>query len=180
MTIKEFLFSNKYGSLRYKVIRFFKHKLPFTKTWNEYHNPWYHWWLARKYFKRPKAHFHCGKMIWFFGFPCRRDYLNPIIDFRMSSLGWKNKFYDYRHEWDPYISVVFFRKWQLLWIFNWVNKNDHSSHIRSMATWEAILDHVFENKDVDWCVKHHIWSSDFGDINVKIDIRENLKWTGTK
>lgn len=174
MTIKEFLFSNKYGSLRYKVIRFFKHKLPFTRTWNEYHNPWYHWWKAREYFKRPKAHFYCGNMTWFFGFPCREDYLNSILDIRFSSLGWKTKYDSYRHEWDPYISIVFFRKWQLLWVFNWVNENDDFSHTRSMATWEAILDYLHNNFSIEDCIKRHTWEGNKHGKEYEITILPNV------
>ena len=174
MTIKEFLFSNKYGSLKYKVVRLFRHKLPFTKTWNMYHNPLYYWWKARKYFKRPKAHFHCGNIVWFFGFPCRKDYLNPVIDFRMSSLGWKYKWDTCRHEWDPYISILFFRRWQLLWVFNWVKKEDEFGHIRSMATWEAILDYVHNKFTIEKCIKRHTWEGSKHGEEYEITILPNI------
>lgn len=174
MTIKEFLFSNKYGSLRYKVIRFFKHKLPFTKTWNRYHNPLYYWWKSRKVFKRPKAHFHIGKIEWFFGFPCRRDYLNCFIDFRMCGLGWKDKWDSPRHEWDPYIAITFFRKWWLIWIFNWSNKEENSS-LRSMATWEAMLDYLYYNKSIEECIARHAWKGEKNGIETITTIHKNLK-----
>lgn len=174
MTLKEKLFSKKYGSLRYKLSYFFDSKIPFiSKNWNEYRNPFYHWWKARKYFKRPKAHFRAGKITWFFGFPCNKKYLNLILDIRFSALGWKNKYYDFRHEWDPYISIVFFRKWQLLWIFNWYDKKDENSSTRSMATWEAILDHIYGNYTIKQCIKRHVWGNLKDDT--KITIHLNLK-----
>lgn len=173
MILKEKLFSKKYGSLYYRLSYFFKHKIPFTKSWNEYHNPWYHWWKARKYFKKPKCHLHKGKLTWFFGFPCDKKYLNSILDIRFSSLGWKDKYNSPRHEWDPYISIVFFRKYQLLWIFNWINKKDKFSDTRSMATWESILDYIYYNESIEHCKKTHIWNN----INTseKITIDSNLK-----
>lgn len=170
MTIKEFLFSSKYGSLCYII----EHRLPFTKTWNLYHNPLYYWWKTREYFKRPKAHFHCGKMVWFFGFPCRRDYLNPIIDFRISSLGWKNKWENCVHEWDPYISIVLFRKWQLLWTFNWIKEEDAFSHIRSIATWEAMLDYFYNKLSIEECIKRHTWEGNKHGKEYKITILPNI------
>ena len=173
MNLKKFLFTKKYGSLYYRLSYFFKHKIPFTKAWNEYHNPFIHWWKARAYFKRPKSHFHIGKIVWFFGFPIRKDYLNSIIDIRLSSLGWKNKYTEYRHEWDPYISIVFFRKWQLLWVFNWENKSDKNSNTRSMATWEALLDFIYTKKNIQQCIKSHIWSN--LQTNEDITIEPNLK-----
>ena len=175
MNWKKYLFSNEYGSLRYKIKYFFKHKIPFTRSWNRYHNPLHHWWKARNVFKRPKAHFYCGKLTWFFGFPCRKDYLNKILDIRFSSLGWKTKYDSYRHEWDPYISIVFFRKWQLLWVFNWVDKNDELSYTRSMATWEALLEYLHLNIPIDSCIRRHTWESGFGEISYKITIHKNLK-----
>lgn len=176
MKIKKFLFSKEYGSLYYKLSCFFKFKMPFvSKLWNEYHNPLYHWWKGRKYFKRPKAHLHIGNVEWFFGFPCRKDYLNPIIDFRMSGLGWKDKWNTPRHEWDPYISITLFRKWQILWMFNWVNKNDKNSATRSMATWEALLDHIYYKKSILTCIKYHSWNSCLGKDAEKITIESNLK-----
>lgn len=160
MMFKEWPFSNKYGSLKYKIRRFFNYKIPFiSPKWYEWHFPLYHWWKARKCFKRPKAHFRAGKIMWFFGFPCRRDYLNPILDIRFESLGWKDKYDSPRHEWDPYISIVLFRKWQLLWIFNWCNPKDKYSSIRSMATWEAILDYLYYKKSKEQIIEEHVWGS---------------------
>ena len=166
MTIKEYLFSKKYGSLYNRLSYFFKYKLPFSKYWNEYHNPLYHWWKVRKYFKKPKCHFYKGKITWFFGFPMRKDYLNPILDIRFSALGWKSKWNDFRHEWDPYISIVFFRKWQLLWIFNWIDPNNKDSGIKSMATWEAILDVLYNKKSLSESIEDNTWGEK---SEIKID-----------
>lgn len=127
MNLKEYLFSKKYGSLRYWVSYFFHSKIPFISPgWNEYKNPWYHWWKAREYFKRPEAHFLFRKRFWTFGLPARRDYYNPVVDIGFHALGWKDKWDSPRHEWDPMIYITFFRTWHLLWIFNWVVKGEES------------------------------------------------------
>lgn len=87
MNVKEYLTSKKYGSLRYKLSYFFHSKIPFLSPgWNEYRNPWYHWWKARKYFKRPRPTFYLERT---FGLPIRRDYYSPVIGFH--ALGWKDK-----------------------------------------------------------------------------------------
>ena len=71
------------------------------EIWNEYHNPFYIWWKCRKYFKFPNIKIHTGGLTWFFGYPICKEYLNKFIDFRMSALGWKDKYNSPRHEWDP-------------------------------------------------------------------------------
>ena len=140
--------------------------------WNQYNNPYYYWWKARKYFKRPKINFMFGREIWFFGLPVRRDYYNRIIDFRLSGLGWKTKYDECRHEWDPYICITFFRTWHLIWIFNWISKKDSTSGTRSMLTWEAILEYVVNKTDI-YTIKNSFGAISNGG---KITIEPNLKW----
>ena len=171
MNWKNYLFSKEYGSLYYRLSYFFKYQLPFSKGWNTYHNPWYHWWKARKYFKRPKAHFLFTKNFWTFGLPCRRDYYNPILSINFDALGWKDKYNSPRHEWDPMINIVFFRTWHLIWIFNWVDKTDDHSNTRSAATWEAILDYLYYSVPNDQLSKNHIWMCE----DEIITINQNMK-----
>ena len=175
MKFKEYLFSKKYGSLYYRLSYFFGHKLPFSHGWNEYHNPLYPWFKCRKYFRRPNIHLLKGKNIWFFGLPCRRDYYNKIIDIRFSSLGWKDKYNSPRHEWDPYISIVFLRKYHLIWIFNYVVKGDSNGSTRNIATWEAMLDYLFYGRTLDQCKKSHVWLSGLYENAKEITINRNLK-----
>ena len=99
------------------------------------------WWKARKVFKRPKCHFIFGKDLWFFGLYINPKFYKPIIHIKYSSLGWKTKWDEYRHEWDPYFQIVLFRKWHFIWIFNWIDIKDETTQTSSMATWEAILDY---------------------------------------
>lgn len=166
MKLKDFLFSTKYGSILYHFKYYFGHKLPFSKYWWEYNFPYYHWWSVRKYFKRPKAHLYIGKPMWFFGFPLSQ-YLNPIIDVRLHGLMWKDKWNSPRHECDPYFSIMLFEKWHFLWTFNWMDKKDEYDNTRSMATWEAVLDILYYNKDIEWCKKRHVWLSK--DYRITID-----------
>ena len=175
MTLKDFLFSKKHGSIYYKYNYNIKYKLPFSRLWHQFHNPYYYWWKVRNLFKRPKAHFHAGETQYFFGFPCNKSYLNKVLDIRLSGLGWKSKFDSPRHEWDPYISIVFFRKWQLLWIFNWVDLKEEHSHTRSMATWEAILDIVVFKKGFEETIGRHTWQCYKYGNKVDVTIDPNLK-----
>lgn len=175
MTIKEFLFTKKYRSLRYRLSYFFHYQMIFSKGWNEYHNPWYHWWKVRKQFKRPKAHFSFLKNFWTFGLPIRKEYYNPILDIGFYALGWKDKFNSPRHEWDPMINIVFFRKWHLFWVFNWVKKGDHESSVKSMATWEAILDILYYKHTLEKAIEDNTWSSPLGEEKKYTTIHSNLK-----
>jgi len=58
------------------------------------------------------------------------------IGFDFVSLGWKTKYDDYRHEWNPLISFVFF-KWQIAVMMI----PDHDSHY-----WESWLYYTRETK----------------------------------
>ena len=181
MSIKEFLFTKKYGSLFYRFHYFFNYKIPFiSKGWNTYHNPWYYWWKVRKYFKRPKAHFAFLKNYWTYGLPIRRNYYNPIIDIGFHALGWKDKYNSPRHEYDPMINIVFFRKWHLFWVFNWVEKDNKESYTKSMATWEAILDTLYYNSTLEQAIKDNVWSSGFNEDKKYITIDSNLKYGHSK
>lgn len=136
----------------WKLINKLKRKI---NAWNEYSNPIYHWWKARKYFQFPYIKFYMGKPHWFFGFPINKKYINPFIDIRSSAVGWKDKYDSPRHEWNPYISITFFRKFRLLWIFTYCN--DRSNLIYDTATWEAILDYIYYNKNIEQCIKNNTW-----------------------
>jgi hypothetical protein len=143
------------------------------KLWNLYNNPFYHWWLVRKEFKRPKCHFIFKKNLWFFGLYINPTYYNRFIHIRTSAVGWKDKYDIPRHEWDPFIQIVFFRKWHMVWLFNWVDKTDQRSYISSMATWEAILDRIYYNKDLQTSINENTWgdATEGSEINILKNIR---------
>lgn len=140
-------------------------------SYNRYHNPFYIWWKCRNYFKRPKCHFLYGKNIWFFGLYIDKKYYNPIIHFRTSAVGWKWKWDEPRHEWDPFIQICLFRKYHLIWVFNWVKKDDKKSYVRSMATWEAILSYLYNKKNL----VDSIVANEWGENDEIITPLDNLK-----
>lgn len=143
------------------------------KFFNRNCNPFYYYWKVRKIFKRPKCHLIIKKDLWFFGLPIRKDYYNPIITIRFSGLGWKWKYDEVRHEWDPHIQICLFRKYHIVWIFNWINKYDKGdSNIISMATWEAILDYLYNHKTIQECINYHAWDSNGRTLTIKENIRK--------
>ena len=91
----------------------------------------------------------------------------------MSALGWKDKYNSPRHEWDPYISIVLFRKWQLLILFGYWGKTNDG--VKDLATWEAMLDYLYYNIPIDKLIDRHTWGSINGDKEV-ITIKEFVKW----
>lgn len=146
------------------------------KFFNEYSNPFYTWWKVRKIFKRPKCHVLIGKRVWFFGIAIRDEYYNPIISIKTSNVGWKWKYDEVRHEWDPYIQIRFFRKWDIIFVFDWISKEDRDSTCRSMATWEAILDYLYNDKSIQECIKYHVWGAKLRENNSsEITIHKNIR-----
>lgn len=141
------------------------------KVKNEFKNPFYHWWKVRKEFKRPKCHFIFKKDLWFFGLYIKREYYNKFIHIRTSAVGWKDKYDSPRHEWDPFVQIVFFRKWHMCWVFNWIDPKDPKSYVKSMATWEAILNRIYYSKTLDACIDENTWGDDSGE---EYDIKENV------
>lgn len=150
----------------------------FTKHWNEYNNPFYVWWECQDWFHRPNCHIYCGKKIWFFGLPITDRYYNKILDIRFSAIGWKWKYERIEHEWDPYISITLFKKWQLIFIFNYITKDDEDSSTRNIATWEAMLDMVYNNKTLYQVVNRHQWCKSVDNRKEVITIKDNLSYDG--
>ena len=140
---------------------------------NDYYNPFYIWWRCKKWFNFPHIHFYHGHILGYYGMPCSKDYYNKFIDFHIRALGWKTKYDSFRHEYDPYIAITFFRKWQLLWTFNYVTTGDKNSWVRNLATWEAMLEMTYDKKSLSYVVNNHKWG-----IKGEIDICKNLTWSG--
>lgn len=140
------------------------------EIWNNYHNPLYIWWKCRKYFKFPQIKLYVGKPIWFFGFPLNR-YINKFIDIRFSALGWKTKFDDFRHEHDPYISLILFNRLEFLITFGYWGRKQ-SDICRDLATWESMLDFLYKDIPVNRSSEVHRWEGS----NDLTTIEENIKW----
>ena len=161
-----------------------------VSLWSAYHNPLHYWWKARKHFKMPKPRFICGKYHGYFGLPISDDYYGTL-NLHCVGLGWKEKFGTPRHEWDPIVCVTFtspFRtrhsfnganfsyhqQYWIGWVFNWVERDDDDSHVRSVATWEAMLDVVVYGRSIDYAREHHVWHGD-GKITIDGNLRNPRK-----
>ena len=143
--------------------------------WNQYHNPYYYWWRVRAYFKRPRVHLaHAGKTTWFYGLPIMNEYYKKILDIRLLGLGWKTKYDEVRHEWDPYLAITILRRYQIIWVWNWIDVKDEHSHVRSIATWEAILDVLYSHVPAQEVESHHQWFASVDSSKI-ISIKNNMK-----
>lgn len=130
------------------------------KIWNQYNNPYYYWWKVRKHFVRPKWKlvYHGKEPTWFYGMYINSEYYNRFFDFQIKGLGWKSKWGEYRHEWDPMIILTIFRKYQCVWMLTYVNDQDPDSHTRNVATWEAILDMTSgKHPPLSKIIENHTW-----------------------
>lgn len=97
------IIKNKWSSFKYRL----KYNWEFLKIYN---SP----------FERPKIHLYIGKAALGVPYYLPRKWVNskdggsvakPLtVGFKMCGLGWKTKWEDIRHEWNPRISFVFFGK----------------------------------------------------------------------
>lgn len=159
-------------TLNMGIKNYFKYRTIFSKLWLEYHLPLYQWYKAKDKFKKPICHFSFGKPHWFFGWYVNPKYINPIIDIRSSSLGWKDKENSPRHEWDPFFAITFFRRYRFIWIWNYISDPlDTNDCVRSMSTWEALLDYLYYDRDIRQVSKYHVWEDSKGN---RITIDKNL------
>lgn len=113
---------------------------------SQFNNPYHYWWKVRKYWKMPKIHLaHIGKIVWWYGLPCSREYYAKYFDCYISGLGWKEKYEEPCFEWDPYLCLTFFRKFQIIFVWNYCphfmkkEQRDNAIDI-SEHTWESILE----------------------------------------
>lgn len=53
----------------------------------------------------------------------------------------------FRHEWDPYIDICLFRKYHIMWVFNYAtnheDKAEHNSYTYNISMWENILTYYY-------------------------------------
>jgi hypothetical protein len=131
-------------------------------------NPLKEWWKVKRYFKPPTMHIHIGELTWFYG---RLPYIHrKFIDFEADSLGWKDKYSSPRHEWDPFIAITFFKKFEICITFNF-DKGRENDNTRSMATWEAIIDMLYYKRSLMQVCNEHVWVTM---DRQTIDIKSNL------
>lgn len=117
----------------------------------QYTNPYYYWWKVRKYWKMPKIHLaHLGKVTWWHGLPTSINYYSKYFDIRLRGLGWKDKCNYPSYEWDPYLCFTFFRKFQIIFTWNFCPYfyNHQEYNTINMFTWEAILAMVNYGKNI--------------------------------
>ena len=89
-----------------------------------------------------------------------------IIGFDFVSLGWKTKYDDYRHEWNPMWSFVFF-KWQIALMF--IPENDvhywemYLCYSKETNKKDSVKDRLKRAKELEPCV----WTSSPNNIETK-------------
>lgn len=125
------------------------------KEWAHWNLPLWSWWKARKLFKMPKCKLYIGKWGEINIGPIYRDNLKKFVHFDMYDVSWKWKFDEIRYEYPPYISLVFFRKWQvaLIWTVLGYDECGRTSDLNT-EYWEFLLTWLYR-KD---CEKN-LWKS---------------------
>lgn len=117
------------------------------KYWNKYNNPFYYWWIVRKYYKF-MYRFIIGKYQWEFG-----DYIRmPKVFFKCMGLGWKTKYNEYRYEWPPYVLFKFFN-WQIRLVIGPLDP------VAQNIYWESILEFIDKTEKRSFCeiINSHTW-----------------------
>ena len=112
-------------------------------------NPFIIWWKARRYFKFPKLRFYACRKGYMDMFPINDDLVAKWVDITFRELWWKDKWRSPRHEFNPIIKLVLFRRYETGVIFT--NKVD------DMIYWETILDYLYYSKNIYKSVNNNIW-----------------------
>lgn len=117
------------------------------KDWCIWNLPLYNWWKARKYFKKPQCHLYINKCENSLIGPVYIEYYNKFIDFRFSSVQWKWKYDEIRYERPPYISLTFFRKYQISLVWT-ILLYDEVGNNRDFDVnyWEFLLSYLYDDK----------------------------------
>lgn len=119
---------------------------------------------VKKYFKPLSRFTQFSKVNIGSGFPM---HYARILDIRSYDVMWKDKFNSPRHEYDPCISIVFFRKWKIFidWRFMELNHGELENH--SCEYWEAVLDFLYYKKNLQMAVKENTgWYRYNGDVKI--------------
>lgn len=66
----------------------------------------------------------------------------------------------------------------MIFIFNYITKDDEDSSTRNIATWEAMLDMVYNNKTLYQVVNRHQWCKSVDNRKEVITIKDNLSYDG--
>ena len=128
-----------------EIKNWINHKWHIFKINMSYKFPYYEWLQCCHLISRPHWHLvGCGKLSlnWKFGLPIDFKYYNPILSIKSSNVGWKDKYDSPRFEWNPYIAIVFFRKWIIH--FSLCFSKDS---IEDAKIWESILSYNYYNKN---------------------------------
>lgn len=128
-------------------------------------NPVKTWWKVKKYFKFPNIKFRKYDRkdfdYWYF------DRLNKFISFQSYDVQWKSKFNSPRHEYNPIIRLVLFRRIGFILEFTYGELDT--------CTWETILDFLYFEPfkgNLKESIENNIW----GDFeNNKIDCKPNIR-----
>lgn len=110
-------------------------------------NPLKTYWKIKYIFKFPKIFCYVGK--WYYGFPIYQENAGSILHISSSDVIWKFKYSEVRHEFDPEINIVLFRRWQLYFRFTYKNLDD--------IVWETILDYLYNKKNIKKAIEDNTW-----------------------
>lgn len=128
-------------------------------------NPLKTWWRARKYFKMPKIRIHkIGKLfpktihtqfgdyvdngLNYCPYACL-DSIGDILSIYSADVMWKDKWDSPRHERNPIIWIVFFKRIGFCITFN-ITYKDELGKVESgdMYYWEFLLTYLYYNHDI--------------------------------
>lgn len=101
------------------------------------------WWKARKYFRFPKVKVKCSYNPYDSPYGLL-SYGGNILDLSIIGLGWKDKWDTPRHEHNPYIWLMLFKKYHFYVEFYMSGFNeDCSVRDYSMEYWEYMLNYLY-------------------------------------
>lgn len=170
-----------------RILSIIKYKIG---TWLYYNSPIYigtlnifkplkTWFSARKHFKKPHITFRCGKIDNIATGSIYNDYFsgrpNFIMFFDAIDVEWKYKNEDISFESEPTIVLSLFNTWKFIWIFE--APTFENKYRNNNGYWEAVIDYVFNGKDIIKTKQEYSWMSSVKDENgIPVKNGEDYVW----
>lgn len=107
---------------------------------------------VKHFFNPLKMKVQFGKTYNLGGFPLYLNNLPYILYIGCFGVSWKDKYNTPRHEFNPCVNIILFRKWKIYISWNYFENGED----RSMEYWEAALMWLYYKKGLVYSVKSSI------------------------
>lgn len=118
-------------------------------SFTHYSTPLHIYKQVKNIFIKPICKFYFSKNNYWY-------YTESILDIHIFDLQWKDKYNTPRHEQNPSITIILFKKYTFHWEWKFFDSNGKDV---SMEYWEAILCYLYYNYPVQKALEYSIWEN---------------------